>query len=76
MQITLDQLLYGDRTTLFKAIPGDAETPANISVAAIKEMALAINVLHERTQLLYQDLLKAEARIESLEPKEQDIERW
>jgi hypothetical protein len=65
--ITLEQLFYGDRTTLFKINPGDAETLANVSVATIKEMALAINGLHERGQLLYEDLQKAEARIEKLE---------
>jgi hypothetical protein len=72
--ITLEQLFYGDRTTLFKINPGDAETLANVSVATIKEMALAINGLHERGQLLYQDLLKAEARIESLERQSQHVD--
>jgi hypothetical protein len=70
MQITLEYLMYGDRTTLFKINPGDTETSANVSVATLKDMALAINVLNERIQLLYEDLQKAEARIEKLETKE------
>jgi hypothetical protein len=74
MQVTLEDLFYGDRTTLFKINAGDAETPANISVATIKEMALAINGLHERGQLLYQDLLKSEARIDRLERQSKHVD--
>ena len=66
IQITLDTLLNGDRT-LLQLCPGDETTPAQISVAEVKELMVAVNVSNERIQLLYQDMLKAEARIGKLE---------
>lgn len=64
--ITLDALLHADRT-LFQACPGDEETPANLTIAEVKEMMVAINVSNERILRLYQDVQKAEERIEALE---------
>ncbi len=67
MTITLEDLFNEDRSIVFKIESDDHETPATISVADLKELALAINVSNERIQGLYQDLLKAEKRIENLE---------
>jgi hypothetical protein len=64
--ITLDALLNGDRTH-FQLSPGDEVTPADITIAEVKELVVAINVSHERIVCLYQDLVKAEARIDKLE---------
>ncbi|MBA2391444.1 MAG: hypothetical protein H0V70_01710 [Ktedonobacteraceae bacterium] len=66
MDIDLATLLNADRT-VFKINPDDRETPANISVADLKEMALAINVGNDRIKGLYKDLQQAEARIDGLE---------
>ncbi len=64
--ITLDMLLTGDRT-LFQLRPGDEKAPAQITVAELKEIVVAVNVSSDRILGLYEDLLKAEARINKLE---------
>lgn len=64
--VNLDLLFRGDRLT-FQILPGDKGTYAHITVAELKEMALALHVSNERIQLLYQDLQKAEGRIDQLE---------
>lgn len=66
MRIDLDMLLNADPMA-FQIHHGDRETLANISVADLKEIALAINVGNDRVQGLYKDLQQAEARIDSLE---------
>lgn len=72
MPITLDALLTGDRT-LFQLCPGDEETPAQLTAAELKEVVVAVNASSERILGLYDDLLKAEARIEVLEHRLQAI---
>ena len=64
--IDLSLLFRGDRAT-FQILPGDKETDAHITVAELKEMALALHVCNERIQLLSQDMQKAEDRIDALE---------
>jgi predicted RNase H-like nuclease (RuvC/YqgF family) len=66
MQIDLNILFNAD-PTVFEIKREDKETPANISVADLKELALAIHVGNDRIQSLYKDLQQAEARIDQLE---------
>jgi hypothetical protein len=88
MQIDLNRLLNVDPdftvlTTLLSANPDiavyeikptDKETKAEISVADLKETLLAINGSSRRIHFLYEDLLRAEARIESLENRIESLE--
>ena len=64
--ITLDMLLTGDRS-LFQLRPGDDKAPAQLTVAELKEIVVAINVSSDRILDLNQRLVKAEEDIEKLE---------
>ncbi len=65
-QVTLNTLLYADRTD-FQLCPGDESVAADITVAELKEIIVAVNASSEQIRGLYQDLLHAEARIGTLE---------
>jgi hypothetical protein len=65
-QVTLNALLYADRTD-FQLCPGDESVAADITVAELKEIVVAVNASSEQIRGLYQDLLHAEARIGKLE---------
>ena len=68
MNIDLQTLLsVTPDLSIYQRQPGDETTPAAISVADLKEILLAINGSSRRQYDLYQDLLRAEARIEELE---------
>lgn len=67
--ITLDTLLTGDRT-VFQLCPGDETMPAQLTVAELKEIVVAINVSSERIIDLNQRLVKAEEDIEKLESRQ------
>jgi hypothetical protein len=64
--VTLNRLLYADRTA-FQLCSGDEHTAADITVAELKEIMVAVNASNEQIRSLYQDLLKAESRIGMLE---------
>lgn len=64
--VTLDGLLYADRTD-FQPCPGDEHAAADITVTELKEIMVAVNASNEQIRGLYQDLLRAEARIGNLE---------
>ena len=66
--ITLDMLLTGDRT-LFQQRSGDDKAPAQLTVAELKEIVVAINVSSDRILDLNQRLVKAEEDIEKLESR-------
>jgi hypothetical protein len=65
--ITLETLFFADRTVAFKINDGDEEAPVTLTVAQVKEMALAISASNTRIVDLFHDLEKAEERIEKLE---------
>ncbi len=68
MRIDLQTLLsVNPDLSIYQRQPGDEKTPAQISVADLKEILLAINGSSRRIHDLYQDLQRAEARIEVLE---------
>jgi hypothetical protein len=89
MQINLTKLLNTDPDftvlttllsanpdlTVYEIKPADKETKAEISVADLKETLLAINGSSRRIHFLYEDLLRAEARIENLENRIDSLER-
>ncbi len=68
LRIELNTLLCVDPdVTMYHCQPGDKETPANISVANLKEILLAVNACSRRIRYLLEDLKRAEDRIEALE---------
>jgi|ERR1019366_3193741 hypothetical protein len=76
--VTLSQLLYADRTD-FQICPGDERVAADITVAELKEMIVAVNASNEQIRSLYEDVLRAEARIGKLEflaVSERSLREW
>ena len=68
MQINLHTLLNTNPDlSMYEVKPEDKETEAQISVADLKEMLLAINVSSRRIHALLTDIEAAEQKIASLE---------
>lgn len=66
--ITLNMLLTGDRS-LFQPRPGDEKTSAQITVAELKDIVVAVNVSSDRILDLNRRLSKVEEYIEQLESR-------
>ena len=60
--------------TVYEIKPGDNEMKAEISVADLKEILLALNGSSRRIHFLYEDLQRAEARIDRLEARVESLE--
>jgi hypothetical protein len=70
LRIELNAILSIDPdTAMYQCQPGDKETLANISIADLKEVLLAINVCSRRIHYLLEDLKNAENRIEKVEQR-------